>query len=200
MSLRHVPAAVAVFQWRAHRLARRINDDFSLVSATRPDKLKLILELARGRSTVVELGTATGWTAISLLLADPTRTVVTLDPIERATRELYLALAPRGARDRLRLLNVQGVEVPAGIGPIDFLYVDSSHEREATIAELEAWQPHLAQDALLVLDDFTHPDYPGVREAVRALRLDGEVRRGLFIARGGPGSARQPCAQRSARS
>jgi predicted O-methyltransferase YrrM len=198
LSLRHLPVSVAAFQWRAHRLARHINDEFSLASSTRPDKLKLILSLAHGRRSVAELGAAAGWTATSLLLADPFRTVVAFDPVGPSTRELYLALAPRGVRERLRLVEGPGADIPPDIDRIDFLYIDSSHERDATIAEFQAWQPHLAVDALTVFDDFDHPDYPGVREAVHALGLVGEERHGLFIVRGADRAGLRPSAQPSA--
>jgi len=63
------------------------------------------------------------------------------------------------------------------------LYVDSSHEREQTIAEVRAWQPHLRSGALVLFDDYTNPEYPGVREAVEELELEGERRGGLFVHR-----------------
>jgi predicted O-methyltransferase YrrM len=189
---------VAAFQWRAYRLARDIDDQFSLASATRPDKLKLILALARGRRNVAELGTATAWTTISLLLADPGRRVVTFDPIEHPARERYLSLVPRDVRGRVRFVATPGVEVPSDAADIDFLYVDSSHGRDATVAELTAWRPRLAPHAVVVLDDFDHPDYPGVREAVQALGLSGEQRHGLFIVRGADLAAPRPGARPSA--
>jgi hypothetical protein len=36
---------------------------------------------------------------------------------------------------------------------------------------------------VVVFDDVTHPEYPGVREALRELGLQGDVRDGLFIHR-----------------
>jgi hypothetical protein len=32
-----------------------------------------------------------------------------------------------------------------------------------------------------VFDDFAHPDFPGVRDAVLQLKLEGEQREGLFV-------------------
>jgi hypothetical protein len=62
IALRALPPRVALFQWRARRLALRIGDRFSLVSATRPQDLAELMSLARGRRHVVELGTGTAWT------------------------------------------------------------------------------------------------------------------------------------------
>jgi predicted O-methyltransferase YrrM len=184
-ALRGLPVAVVGFQWRARRLARRSGDGFSLESATRPDKLRTILELARGAGRVAELGTATGWTAITLALADPARRVVTFDVVARPV-EAYLALVGPDVGARIEFVVAAGSAGPPDPGPYDLLYVDSSHELEQTVAEVRAWQPHLRPGASLVLDDYAHPDYPGVRAAVGRLELSGEHRGGLFIHRRPP--------------
>lgn len=179
--LRVLPPRVASFQWRARRLASRTGDRFSLVSATRPRDLATLLELAAGRRAVVELGTASGWTAIALALADPGREVITYDPIDRVQRERYLALvAPQVAR-RITFINQPGSAGPRGGRTVEMLYIDSDHSREATIEELRAWRPVLAPGALVVLDDYTHPEFPGVRQAVRELALQGLQRGTLFV-------------------
>ena len=87
----------------------------------------------------------------------------------REHREAYLALLPRSARERLELVPAPGHEAQ-GDG-IDLLFVDSSHDRDATVAELRAWQPRLAPGALVVLHDYGNPAYPGVAEAVAELGL-----------------------------
>jgi predicted O-methyltransferase YrrM len=183
LQLRVLPPRVAWFQWRAGRLATRLGDGFSSVSATRPRKLAVLLSLARGRQRVVELGTATAWTAISLVLADRTRVVATYDPIERAERELYLRLVKPGVRDRVTFVRAPGDEGPQSTSSVDLLYIDSSHNQEDTVREMEAWRPVLGDGALVVFDDFTHPEYPGIRDAVMQLRLEGEEREGLFVHR-----------------
>jgi len=132
---------------------------------------------------VVELGTAHGWTAISLALAHREREVITCDPVERPGPQRYLQLVGRQVRRRVTLVHAPGDTGPRGAGPIDLLYVDSSHGRADTIRELEAWRPALRDGAWVVLDDYLHPDFPGVSEAVSELGLDGEERDGLFVHR-----------------
>src|ERR1700739_2988714 len=68
--LRGLRPRVLWFHWRARRLAWRTNDLFSVTSVTRPADLRTLLELTNGCSRVVELGTATAWTAITLALDD----------------------------------------------------------------------------------------------------------------------------------
>jgi len=176
-----LPPRVALFQARARRLAWRTGDLFSVTSVTRPSDLRALLALARGRRRVVELGTATGWTAISLALADPTRTVSTLDVIDRAAPRRYLQLVDHSVRARITLEIRDGAEGPPDGIPIDLLYIDSSHQREPTIAEVLAWRPALAPGAAIVFDDYEHPDYPGVREAIAELGLAGERCGTMFV-------------------
>jgi predicted O-methyltransferase YrrM len=140
---------------------------------------------------VVELGTGTAWTAISLALADPERRVTTFDPIVRPERERYLRLVGPRARARIELVDAPGERGPAAGQRVDLLFVDSSHEREDTIREYQAWRPALAAGALVMFDDYDHPDYPGVREAVAALELPGEQQGTLFVHRVGE-AARRP--------
>jgi predicted O-methyltransferase YrrM len=179
--LRLLPPRVALFQWRAWRLASRLADGFSPVSRTDTRKLAVLLKAARGRRRIVELGTGTAWTAISLVLADPGRVVLSYDPAERPERDRYLLLVSPRTRQRLTFVDASGDEGPRDSGLVELLYIDSSHQREDTISEVEAWRPALADGSLVVFDDFTHAGFPGVAEAVRYLGLVGEQRRGLFV-------------------
>jgi predicted O-methyltransferase YrrM len=174
-----LPRRTAVFQARAMLRAARLGDDWALQSSTRPADVAELLRLAKGRRRAVELGTATGWTAGALLLADPQRRLSSYDPVVREHRDAYLALLPRAARERLELVAAPGHE--ARDEGIELLFVDSSHERDATVAELRAWQPRLAPGALVVLHDYGNPAYPGVAEAVAELGLSGREHAGLWL-------------------
>jgi predicted O-methyltransferase YrrM len=176
-----LPPRVAWFQLRARGLARRTGDTFSLTSVTRPRDLRTLLAVARGRRSVVELGTATGWTSISMALADGERMVLSCDVVQREQPQRYLALAGPDVRARITLAIRSGSAGPPGDAPVDLLYIDSSHEREQTIAEVQAWRPVLRPGAAIVFDDYTHPGFPGVREAVAELGLPGQQHGTLFV-------------------
>jgi predicted O-methyltransferase YrrM len=182
--LRALPPRVALFQARARGLAHRHGDHFSLTSVTRPGDLRTLLSLAYGRTHVVELGTATGWTSISLALSDPTRRVTSFDPVIRPEPARYLQLVGPEVRARIELVTGLGSDGPGDDRPVDLLYIDSSHEPRATIDEVHAWRPVLAPGATIVFDDYDHPDYPGVREAVQELGLEGRRVGMLFVASG----------------
>src|SRR5919107_17927 len=91
--------------------------------------------------------------------------------LQSSTRPADVALLPRSARERLELVAAPGHEARGEA--IELLFVDSSHDRDATVAELRAWRPRLAPGALVVLHDYANPAYPGVAEAVAELGLGG---------------------------
>ena len=143
--LRGLRPRVLWFHWRARRQAWRTNDLFSLASVTRPADMRLLLKMTRGRRRVVELGTATAWTAITLALDDRQRRVVSYDVIEREEAKRFLDLVGPDVRERIELVVAPGCTGPRDQQPVDLLYIDSSHTREHTIAEVQAWQPYPAR-------------------------------------------------------
>jgi predicted O-methyltransferase YrrM len=177
-----LPPAVAWFLGRALCVAIGRRDTFTLRSAAAPHQTTELLRLARGHRRVVELGTATGWTAAALALADPARVVVSCDPIVQPGRDRYMRLLGSSTRARIELLGASGVEAAASdVQEVDLLFIDSSHERQATIDEWMAWRPRLAPGGLVVFHDYDHPEFPGVAQAVRHLRLVGRRHAGMFI-------------------
>ncbi len=182
MSLRVLPARVALFLWRARRHARRSDDRFSLDSAARPAELAELLRLARRCTAVVELGTGTGWSTIALALDGRARRIISYDPSVRSAREAYLDLGGRGLRERIELRQRRDSDGPRpGDAAVQLLFIDSSHERESVLAAFAAWRRALAPGALVVFHDYGHPCYPGVRDAILELGLRGRERDGLFV-------------------
>jgi SAM-dependent methyltransferase len=181
LRLRGVPPRVAWFYVRAWLTALRAGDRFTLDSATRPSDVSRLLELARGHAMTVELGTGTAWTTIALALADPARRVVSYDPEVRSQREHYLRLIPAEARARIELLTGPAEDVQPAAASVGFLFVDCSHDRETTAAAFTTWRPAVAPGGVVVFHDYDHPRYPGVREAVEQLGLQGTSSGGVFI-------------------
>lgn len=62
-----------------------------------------------------------------------------------------------------------------GLGnkPIGLLFIDDDHSYGGARRAVEDWAPHLAPDATIAIDDYGHPDWPGVKEAVDALVDEG---------------------------
>jgi predicted O-methyltransferase YrrM len=146
------------------------------------------LQLARETSSVVEIGTATGWTAAALAIGLPKATISTYDPVLHPQRADYLALLPPAVRARITCVTATGTDGPlAGEKRVGLLFLDGAHEREETIATLQAWEHALAPGALVVFHDYAPaPDggpahYPGVAEAVTELDLQGVLLDDLFV-------------------
>lgn len=182
LSLRALPPRVAIFYLRARMRSWRSADRFSLDSAARPQELAELLALAAGRRSVVELGTGTAWSAIALALADRGRSVISYDPTVRQEREAYLRLAGASTRSRIELRSAPDTAGPRrGDPPVEFLFIDSLHEREPAKAAFRSWQGALAPGAVVVFHDYGHPAYPGVAEAVADLGLEGRRSGGQFV-------------------
>jgi cephalosporin hydroxylase len=80
--------------------------------------------------------------------------------LEREEAKRYLELVGADTKKQIELVIAPGSIGPRDRQPVD-LYIDSSHMREQTIAEVQMWRPHLRQGALVLFDDYVHPDYPG---------------------------------------
>lgn len=59
--------------------------------------------------------------------------------------------------------------------PVGLLYIDGDHHREAVLADFRAWRRHLAQDAVIIFDDYGVTKNPGVADAVDELTVSGEI-------------------------
>jgi hypothetical protein len=58
---------------------------------------------------------------------------------------------------------------------VGLLFVDDDHSKEGCRRAIESWAPHLADGAIIAVDDHGHPDWPGVAEAVAELVAEGLI-------------------------
>lgn len=85
-----------------------------------------------------------------------------------------------GYDERVRLIHGFSVDVADGWGgfslddrDVGLLFVDGDHTKEGARRDIEAWAPHLAPGAVIAIDDYGHPDWPGVAQAVDELVNEG---------------------------
>lgn len=80
-----------------------------------------------------------------------------------------------GYTDRIELVHAFSAEIAADWSgkPVGLLFVDGDHTREGARLDIEMWAPHLAPGAVIAVDDYHHPDWPGVAEAVDELVESG---------------------------
>ncbi len=50
--------------------------------------------------------------------------------------------------------------------PIRILFIDGWHSYEAVTEDILLWFPHVLPGGLIVFDDYSNPEFPGVRRAV----------------------------------
>jgi precorrin-6B methylase 2 len=182
VALVRLPPRVIAFYVRALWVGRQSGDTKSLAIAARPRDLAELLRAADGATTVAEVGTGTAWTAVALTLARPDRHVHSFDVSEHVQRARYLELAGGGVRDRLHLAIRDGREgPPAALPEIDFLFIDSSHEREETVSTFLLWSERVRPGGTVAFHDYADEQYPGVAQAVAQLGLQGEERAGMFL-------------------
>jgi predicted O-methyltransferase YrrM len=177
---RLLPPRVAIFYVAALVLAVLRADRWTLDSATRPGDLAILLRLATGARTVAEVGTGPGWTTLGLALADSNRKVVSFE-VEPRPVDRYARLAAGAARNRVTFVQAAGAEGAATADPVDFLFIDSSHEYEETLDTFSAWRPKLTRGAVVVFHDYGNPRYPGIASAIADLGLNGEATGDLYV-------------------
>ncbi len=180
-NLARLPRPVAGFWARAMRRAQAAHDTWSIDVACRPAELRVLLDALGDAARVAEVGTAAGWTTSCIALARPGREVHSWDVEAHPERDRYLALLAPDARARVHLHDRPGGLGPSAPPPVDAVFIDSSHEREETMATFRTFEPALSPGGVVAFHDWDDEDYPGVTEAVRALGLRGEARGHLFV-------------------
>ena len=180
-SLARLPRPVAIFWFRALRRAQAEGDTWSIDVACRPAEMRVLLDALAGSARVAEIGTAAGWTTCCLTLAQPGREVHTWDVEAHPERDRYLALLSPADRARVHLHDRPGGLGPADPPLVDAVFIDSSHERDETIATFRTWEPVLSPGGVVAFHDWLDDAYPGVTEAVAQLELQGEGRGHLYV-------------------
>lgn len=167
----------AIDLWRLQREARRLGDPNLALGASWED-IAAVLSLARGAETIAEIGTGNAFTSIVLARQYPAARIVTVDPFEHRYRRHYIEMM--GVRS-LEIWTQRGDAGPNGLSAIDLVFIDSSHERDDTIAEFLAWGPAVRVGGAIAFHDY-RAGWPGVDEAIADLGLKGDVMgRSVFV-------------------
>jgi predicted O-methyltransferase YrrM len=135
---------------------------------------------------ILEIGPFHGRSTIVLAQhLQPGETLTVCDPFQIG--EVYVADPPTPAGLRSNIAKVvptfdqaqleiveaysTDLELPA-TRTFRFIHVDGSHERNDVLHDLRTVRPHLAPGGIIVADDYEHPDWPGVTEAIEAFRAE----------------------------
>ena len=154
-------------------------------------QLRLVRELAPVHC--LELGTAFGvsasYSAAALELNGAGR-LVTLDREERVlpiARRTFEELGLTGRVDQ-RVGEIDEIlgDVAAELAPVDFAFMDAEHTERATVAAFKTIAPHLAEGALVVVDDISINEemrraWDAIRRSRRVLRAVDVHRQGFVV-------------------
>ena len=119
---------------------------------------RVLAALAAGRSRIVEVGTAYGYSTLWMALAQPAGgSIVTIDPDRgRTDRARAWWRQASIADERIKVVNARALEAFAAAeadlaGPFDLAFIDAL--KPEYLAYLEALVPRLAAAALVVADN-----------------------------------------------
>lgn len=155
-------------------------------STDRAESMLLYCASMVARGPVVEVGSFVGrstcFLALGVLARDDPSKVYAVDPYAGGTGDP--GSQPADALDVLPFfeLNLSRAGVMEVVTPlrgdaaqvamtwegahIGLLFIGGLHTLDGVIADFSAFEPHLAPDAILVFDDYSPPEFPGVRHAV----------------------------------
>lgn len=144
-------------------------------------------------NVIVEIGSFKGKSTVALA-SEARTTVYAIDPWDldgNPSGRFHFAspstfdafLANTRELDNIEPIRGFSVEVAATwrakVGaPIGLLFIDGDHRESAVLADWYAWRPHLADEALVVFDDYVSETgrSPGVQRAVNQIGIPFDVR------------------------
>jgi predicted O-methyltransferase YrrM len=133
---------------------------------------------------IVEIGSGTGGSMISLASGAPKAFLISVDPFLPYDEEKYDGLArnitegnePRfwqtaerfGFKNRTTNIKLKSTEAAAQVpdASCDLVHVDGNHSYEIVKADLERWWPKVRKNGMLIGHDYT-TRFPGVIRAVK---------------------------------
>lgn len=146
--------------------------------------LYLLASTVRPQESVVEVGSFCGRSTVALACGAQRRerAVITVDThagdifqLERLGTQpssepvLRFNLAFADVESAVEVLTMTSVEAASAYDdprPIGLLFIDGWHTEEAVVADARAWSAHLAEDPIVVFDDWMMPEVmAGIRHA-----------------------------------
>ncbi|HXQ19456.1 MAG TPA: O-methyltransferase [Acidimicrobiales bacterium] len=132
---------------------RRDFPAWGMMVGTQEGRFLELLVFATGARHVLEIGTFTGYSAISMAAGLPPGGRITtceLDPTHAATARTNIAASPHA--DRIQLVVGPALETIASLpGPFDLVFIDA--DKEGYDAYFEAVLPKLAPTGLIACDN-----------------------------------------------
>ena len=140
-----------------------------------------IAETSQGNGEIVEIGSCFGRSTIYLAkgarrsncgtvwAVDPHTGDIAWDLGRVSTYEVFLRnIRKFGVESRVKPLKMTSQKAAKAWNgtPIRILFIDGWHSYEAVTEDVLLWFPHVVHGGLIVFDDYSNPEFPGVRQAV----------------------------------
>lgn len=133
---------------------------------------KSLLPYLPAEGLIVELGTYHGRSTMFFSLASPNCQIITIDLCKQYdVKNIIPKSADPEVLARPNVTQIPGdcLEIATAFNEyhklIDFLFIDTRHTYEDTLANLEAWFKHVKKGGYIALHDY-HDGFPGVKQAV----------------------------------
>lgn len=128
-----------------------------------------------GARRILELGSCAGISGCYLATAPSCRTFLTLEGSAELAALARTHLGRIAPHARLMQSTFdEGLDAAlADVAPVDLVYIDGDHQRDATLRYVDAIRPHMAERAIMLLDDIRWS--PGMFAAWREIAARDEV-------------------------
>jgi len=127
---------------------------------------RLLAALAKPRVSVV-LGVCGGGDCHHLCIGNPDGRVVGVDIVRDHPEQMeFLEKTHPGFTLHIGDSVESARPVFDAFGPINFLFIDTTHTKDATVLEFEAWKPYLVTGAIVCFDDLFRTEMAGVWEGI----------------------------------
>lgn len=133
---------------------------------------RAILPYLPAEGLIMELGTFHGRSTMFFSLAAPHCQIITIDLCEQYdVKDKIPRSADKAVLDRPNVTQIKGDclsiagEFDTYHKSIDFLFIDTRHTFEDTLANLNAWTGYVVHNGYVALHDY-HDGFPGVKQAV----------------------------------
>ncbi|MCU0606087.1 MAG: class I SAM-dependent methyltransferase [Candidatus Edwardsbacteria bacterium] len=170
---RHVPTP-----WHRHWFWRRFFDPCpdvpGMISVKKQRLLNLAFSFLAAGECYLEVGTYQGKSLISAVKGNPPRPVHAVDNFTEFTaantQQLLMAnLARYGMGDKVKFHNADfrtAVNRALVAEPVGLYFYDGAHDEESQYAAIRVAEPLLADEALVIIDDWRNaPDSPSFAQA-----------------------------------
>jgi len=173
-----MPSQLATYK----KLKNGIEGFFPDESAALWDALLEFQETKRIRGNMIEIGVWKGLSALlSSLHLDKNEQFVLVDLNDSGKATLYPVLGKRMRFIKKYSFQLEDSDLTGLRNGCRWLHIDGDHTASSVTTDLNACEPLLSQEGILVIDDFFSPRYPQLTEAVYAFLASNRYKLSLFL-------------------